>query len=80
MTKTLFGTMYRKETVATASHQPQVPSGKVNTVCDAMRAALERVDASKYLLCILTALVRKNPPALEEALLLIRQLKSKASH
>jgi hypothetical protein len=41
-----------------------------------MREALKRVDAKKYLLSILTSYVKKVPPALEEALLMIRDLRS----
>jgi hypothetical protein len=44
-----------------------------------MREALKRVDAKKYLLSILTSYVKKVPPALEEALLMIRDLRSTLS-
>jgi hypothetical protein len=41
-----------------------------------MRDALKKVDAKKYLLSVLTSYVKKVPPALEEALLMIRDLRS----
>ncbi|ELR18862.1 elongator complex protein 1, putative [Acanthamoeba castellanii str. Neff] len=87
VTTTLFATMYTTDktednpttgvaTPAPAKGTKVRSSTKVNTICDAMREALKRVDAKKYLLSILTSYVKKVPPALEEALLMIRDLRN----
>ncbi|KAK2177216.1 hypothetical protein NP493_613g03011 [Ridgeia piscesae] len=47
---------------------------KVDIVSDHIRGALERIDASKYLLSILTAMVRRTTPHLQAALDKIKSL------
>jgi elongator complex protein 1 len=42
--------------------------GKINTACTAIRASLSTLDADRYLHCVLTTYVKQEPPALEDAL------------
>jgi elongator complex protein 1 len=48
---------------------------KVNHVCDTLRSLMEKKDAEKYLLPILTTLVCKDPPEIEKALLTVQRLR-----
>ncbi|KAF9415343.1 hypothetical protein BGZ94_000121 [Podila epigama] len=48
---------------------------KVNTICDAVRNELDKLDQTVYINSILTTHVRKSPPDLEAALILLAQLK-----
>ncbi|XP_013379508.1 elongator complex protein 1 [Lingula anatina] len=48
---------------------------KVDRVCDAVRTALEQLNADKYFLCILTTHVKKRVPELDLALQKIKDLK-----
>ncbi|MCI4381664.1 hypothetical protein PGIGA_G00254560 [Pangasianodon gigas] len=48
---------------------------KVDTVCDALRSAMETLDQHKYCLCILTSHVRKTTPELETALQKVHELR-----
>ncbi|KAI5100646.1 elongator complex protein 1 [Silurus meridionalis] len=48
---------------------------KVDTVCDALRSAMETLDPHKYCLCILTTHVRKTTPELEIALQKVHELR-----
>ncbi|XP_062847026.1 putative elongator complex protein 1 isoform X2 [Trichomycterus rosablanca] len=48
---------------------------KVDTVCDALRSAMETLDPQKYCLCILTSHVRKTTPELETALQKVHELR-----
>ncbi|ORZ11311.1 IKI3 family-domain-containing protein [Lobosporangium transversale] len=48
---------------------------KVNQVCDAIRAELQNLDRNTYINSVLTTYVRKSPPDLESALLLLAKLK-----
>ncbi|KAF9584994.1 hypothetical protein BGW38_004344 [Lunasporangiospora selenospora] len=50
-------------------------STKVNQVCDAVRSELDKLDRRTYMNSILTTHVRKSPPDLEAALLLLAKLK-----
>ena len=52
----------------------EVP-GKTNVVCDALQRAFQALDPARYLLCILTTLVRRNPPQHEAALALVKKLR-----
>ncbi|GAA5993070.1 hypothetical protein JCM10908_003090 [Rhodotorula pacifica] len=52
-------------------------SNKVNTICDLVREDLEKRDLFHYANTILTAHVRKRPPAYEDALNLLVELKAK---
>jgi len=49
-------------------------TGKVNTVCRALREVFERIDPVKYLLCTITSYARQRPAQLESALLHIKNL------
>lgn len=49
--------------------------GKINKICDAVRAELEKVDMIRYVDSILTAHVVKTPPDHEEALRMLHRLK-----
>ncbi|KAF9432452.1 hypothetical protein BGZ76_010790 [Entomortierella beljakovae] len=48
---------------------------KVNRVCDAVRDVLQTMDKKTYINSILTTYVRKSPPDLESALVLLAELK-----
>ncbi|XP_066523069.1 putative elongator complex protein 1 isoform X2 [Hoplias malabaricus] len=48
---------------------------KVDTVCDALRSAMENLDPQKFCLCILTSHVRKTTPELEIALQKVHELR-----
>ncbi|XP_036431639.1 elongator complex protein 1 [Colossoma macropomum] len=48
---------------------------KVDTVCDALRSAMETLDPRKFCLCILTSHVRKTTPELEVALQKVHELR-----
>lgn len=87
VTTTLFATVYKRNNVPGAENNkpqasskttqaPSARSGKVNTVCDAVREALRAVNSKKYLLPVLTSYAVQVPPSLEDALLLIRDLRN----
>ncbi|XP_049330679.1 elongator complex protein 1 [Astyanax mexicanus] len=48
---------------------------KVDTICDALRSAMETLDPLKFCLCILTSHVRKTTPELEIALQKVHELR-----
>ncbi|KAF8925154.1 hypothetical protein BGZ58_001096 [Dissophora ornata] len=48
---------------------------KVNRICDAVRKELQTLDRNTYINSVLTTYVRKSPPDLESALLLLAELK-----
>ncbi|KAF9189964.1 hypothetical protein BGZ51_008686 [Haplosporangium sp. Z 767] len=48
---------------------------KVNQICDAVRKELDTLDQKTYINSVLTTYVRKSPPDLESALLLLAELK-----
>ncbi|KAG0000493.1 hypothetical protein BGZ65_004319, partial [Modicella reniformis] len=50
---------------------------KVNHICDTIRKELEILDKNTYINSILTTYVRKSPPDLESALLLLAELRNK---
>ncbi|KAF9995387.1 hypothetical protein BGZ80_001407 [Entomortierella chlamydospora] len=50
---------------------------KVNQICDAVRKELQTLDRNTYINAVLTTYVRKSPPDLESALLLLAELKDK---
>ncbi|XP_019372711.1 PREDICTED: elongator complex protein 1 isoform X2 [Gavialis gangeticus] len=52
---------------------------KVDLVCDAMRAAMEKINPHKYYLSILTSYVKKSTPELEVALQKVHELRETAS-
>ncbi|XP_020621181.1 elongator complex protein 1-like isoform X1 [Orbicella faveolata] len=51
-------------------------SSKVDRVCEALRTALDAAGHNKYLLSILTTYVKKNNPALEKVLTIMKDLKA----
>ena len=53
---------------------------KVDHVCVAVRRALTKLGANKYLLSIITTHVKMTHPELETVLGMIKQLKGKKSH
>ena len=63
--------------IKTTTNNKSTVSDKVNIICDKMREELQLTKETKYLLCILTTYVKKNPPELEEVLELIRSLREK---
>lgn len=52
---------------------------KVNVICDETRKALEKLSKEKYILCIMTAHLKKIPSEIEFCLDFIRDLKSQES-
>uniref|UniRef100_A0A8B9H6U6 Elongator complex protein 1 n=1 Tax=Astyanax mexicanus TaxID=7994 RepID=A0A8B9H6U6_ASTMX len=52
---------------------------KVDTICDALRSAMETLDPLKFCLCILTSHVRKTTPELEIALQKVHELRGEES-
>ncbi|XP_062985125.1 elongator complex protein 1 [Elgaria multicarinata webbii] len=74
-TKTMYPPLYP----ATACELHSSDSKKVDLICEAMRTAMENINASKYCLSILTSYVKKSPPELETALQRIRELREQAS-
>ncbi|GJN92512.1 hypothetical protein Rhopal_005542-T1 [Rhodotorula paludigena] len=69
-------TMYRPLVVA-PREQSFDTTNKVNRICDLVRADLEQRDVFHYANSILTAHVRKRPPAYEDALKVLVDLKAK---
>lgn len=59
----------------TSSDTAGSKAGKVNKVCDAIRAELEKLDSRKYIQSILTTHVRKVPADYEAGLSLLLRLK-----
>jgi elongator complex protein 1 len=57
--------------------EAEKPQSKVNLICNKLQQAFQHLDPEKYLLCILTTYVTKNPPEVEEALKLVQQLRKK---
>ena len=53
---------------------------KVDRVCVAVRKALNKLGANKYLLSIITTYVKMTDPELETVLGMIKQLKGKSMH
>ncbi|KAG0365886.1 hypothetical protein BGZ54_006088 [Gamsiella multidivaricata] len=54
---------------------PPEMAEKVNQICDAVRKELKTLDRNTYINSVLTTYVRKSPPDLESALLLLAELK-----
>ncbi|KAN0060657.1 putative elongator complex protein 1 [Thecaphora frezii] len=69
VTTTLYKPLTRSERASTSNES------KVNRICDAMRAELERVDKRRYVNSILTTHVRKVPADYEAGLALLLELK-----
>ncbi|BFZ01620.1 hypothetical protein BsWGS_04659 [Bradybaena similaris] len=76
VTKTMYAAAYQRD--HSAGTVGQVVS-KVDKVCEAFLACFKRLDENRYLQSVLTALVRKTKPELEEALLLVWSLRGKSS-
>ncbi|XP_060092966.1 elongator complex protein 1 [Heteronotia binoei] len=71
-------TMYPPLEPSNAPEQLRTDGKKVDLICDAIRTAMEKINASKYCLSILTSHVKKSPPELETALQRIRELREKS--
>ncbi|XP_044274836.1 elongator complex protein 1 isoform X2 [Varanus komodoensis] len=71
-------TMYPPLNPANACEPHSSDTKKVDLICDAMRTAMENINASKYCLSILTSYVKKSPPELETVLQRIRELREQA--
>ncbi|XP_059830752.1 elongator complex protein 1 isoform X1 [Hypanus sabinus] len=69
VTKTMYPYVSNSSTSA-----PEIGS-KVDTICDALRTAMERINPHKYCLPILTCHVRKSVPELETALQKVHELR-----
>ncbi|KAF6124108.1 elongator complex protein 1 [Phyllostomus discolor] len=84
----LFFTELKEEDVTETMYPLPVPGperpprgrngGKVDLICDAMRAAMESISPHKYLLSILTSHVKKSTPELEVVLQKIHELQGSA--
>lgn len=81
VTVTMYTAAYNRTsattTTAAATASGNARSGKVDTVCDAIRQALEQMGADKFRLAILTTLVRKSEPQLQKALEMVWSLRAK---
>ncbi|PVD20111.1 hypothetical protein C0Q70_20605 [Pomacea canaliculata] len=86
VTKTMYTAAYDPVTksaasaVLVAATSSKCAVSKVDIICDTVRSALEREDAEKYRLCILTAFVKKSSPDLQKALELIWASKTLATY
>ncbi|XP_072114226.1 elongator complex protein 1 isoform X2 [Mobula birostris] len=69
VTKTMYPYVSNSSTSAPES------GSKVDTICDALRTAMERINPHKYCLPILTCHVRKSAPELETALQKVHELR-----
>lgn len=74
-TKTVYKDSYLDVTLRKQVYE----TTKVNAVCDAVCNAIKKLDSKKYILCILTAFSKKNPPELDKALQEIQMLKENKS-
>ncbi|KAM8803480.1 elongator complex protein 1 [Rhynchonycteris naso] len=84
----LFFTELKEEDVTKTMYPPPIPSTvqrpgdpagrKVDLICDAMRAAMESIDAHKYCLSILTSHVKKTTPELDIVLQKVHELQGNA--
>ncbi|XP_050400730.1 putative elongator complex protein 1 [Patella vulgata] len=80
VTVTMYTAAYQKQHVncdTTSILQPSI--SKVDIICDAVRATLNKLNPDKFLLSILTTYVRKKKAELEAALELIRHLKENSN-
>ncbi|XP_066223592.1 elongator complex protein 1 [Saccopteryx leptura] len=65
--------------IASTVQRPGDPAGrKVDLICDAMRAAMESIDADRYCLSILTSHVKKTTPELDIVLQKVHELQGNA--
>ncbi|XP_067886712.1 elongator complex protein 1 isoform X2 [Heterodontus francisci] len=69
VTKTMYPYLHNSSTST-----PEIGT-KVNTVCDALRATMERINPHKYSLSVLTCHVRRRTPELEIALQKVHELR-----
>ncbi|MEE6508366.1 hypothetical protein FKM82_020719, partial [Ascaphus truei] len=72
-------TMYPTPAALVPLSCPGPCAKKVDVICDAMRAAMEKLNPHKYCLSILTSYVRKSTPELELALQKVHELRESAS-
>ncbi|GAA5885604.1 hypothetical protein JCM16303_001478 [Sporobolomyces ruberrimus] len=77
VTKTMYKSVLGVGAPSTSGSVTSVSANKINTMCDLVREDLEKRDVFHYANSILTAHVRKQPPAYEDALNLLAELKGK---
>ncbi|GAA6006180.1 hypothetical protein JCM11491_002062 [Sporobolomyces phaffii] len=77
VTKSMYENILSIGSSGTPGTVVSAPADKVNKVCDLVREELEKRDVFHYANSILTAHVRKQPPAYEDALSLLAELKGK---
>ncbi|XP_076443667.1 elongator complex protein 1-like isoform X2 [Babylonia areolata] len=75
VTVTMYTAAYSRTCTTPTTSSGETRSGKVDTVCDAIRAALEGLGADRFRLSILTSLVRKSQPQLQKALEMVWALR-----
>ncbi|XP_022111138.1 elongator complex protein 1-like [Acanthaster planci] len=69
-TQTLYSAAYQRRSEAAGTAR----GNKVDTVCDAVRESLDKINPQKFFLSVLTAHVKKTRPELEVALQRIQEL------
>ncbi|KAI0220632.1 Elongator complex protein 1 [Lamellibrachia satsuma] len=74
VTETMYSAAYDNREVKSRSREGDMAPSKVDAICDCLREAMERTDASRYLLSSLTAMVRRTTPHLQAALDKIKSL------
>lgn len=67
---------HETSTPQASSSSSSVGESKINKICTCLRAALNEVDKKKYISSILTTYAKNEPPMLEDALQLIRSLRT----
>ncbi|NP_001089940.1 putative elongator complex protein 1 [Xenopus laevis] len=72
-------TMYPTHALSTMQSSEGAKAKKVDIVCDAVRAAMEKWDPQKFCLSILTSYVRRTIPQLEIALQKVHELRESPS-
>ncbi|GAA5833802.1 hypothetical protein JCM3766R1_000102 [Sporobolomyces carnicolor] len=77
VTKSMYKSVLNVGAPSSSGPITSVCENKINTICDLVRQDLEKRDVFNYANSILTAHVRKQPPAYEDALNLLAELKAK---
>ncbi|GAB1600612.1 putative elongator complex protein 1 [Argonauta hians] len=73
-TKTMYASSYPNQTPSDETDNEEVIT-KVNIVCDAVINVLYQIERDRFILPILTAYIKKQPPEIEKALTIIHKLK-----
>ncbi|KAL9647016.1 hypothetical protein ABK040_013870 [Willaertia magna] len=79
VTKNKFSGYHTEGKIIHDEEKPQPVAGtesKINNICNAVREALNGVDKSKFISSILTTYAKHDPPQLDEALSLIREIRN----